>query len=115
MTIKIYGIPNCDTMKKARKWLDANGIDYDFHDYRKSGVPEKQLRSWVRQAGWEALLNRRGTTWRKLDASVRDSIDEQSAIEVMLANPAIIKRPVLESGGTLLIGFNEDAYRSLGG
>ena len=111
--IKIYGIPNCDTMKKARRWLDDHGVEYAFHDYRKLGVPEQELNSWVAQVGWEALLNRRGTTWRKLGQAVRDDIDEASAIRIMLENPSIIKRPVLESGQQLLVGFNQEDYRSL--
>ena len=111
--IKIYGIPNCDTMKKARRWLEANGVEYDFHDYKKLGVPEENLKSWVNQAGWETVLNKRSTTWRKLDNKLKDNIDEASAIEVMLINPSIIKRPILESGKTLLIGFKEAAYLPL--
>jgi arsenate reductase len=111
--IKMYGIPNCDTIKKARKWLEANGVDYEFHDYKKQGVPEKNLRQWVKQAGWETLLNRRGTTWRKLPEDVRENIDEASAIEVMMDNPSAIKRPVLEADNVLLIGFKEDEYSKL--
>ena len=111
--ITIYGIPNCDTMKKARRWLEANGMEYTVHDYRKLGVPEKNLRDWVKKAGWETVLNRRGTTWRKLDDEVRNSIDTESAIQIMLDNPSIIKRPVLESGSQLLIGFNESDYQQL--
>ena len=108
--ITLYGIPNCDTMKKARKWLDEHGIEYHFHNYKKDGVPEKKLRQWVKQLGWETLLNRRGTTWRKLDESVKNSIDEATAVKIMLDNPSIIKRPVLENGDTLLVGFKEDEY-----
>lgn len=111
--IKIYGIPNCDTMKKARKWLQSNGVEYEFHDYKKLGIPEKKLTVWVRQKGWENVLNKRGTTWRKLDDKVRGNIDEAQAIKIMLDNPSIIKRPVLESGGTLIIGFSEADYRQL--
>ena len=111
--IKIYGIPNCDTMKKARRWLDDNGVEYTFHDYRKLGVPEKELARWVRNAGWETLLNRRGTTWRKLDDARKNSIDEASAIQIMLDNPGIIKRPVLESGKLLLVGFRQEDYQRL--
>jgi Spx/MgsR family transcriptional regulator len=111
--IKIYGIPNCDTMKKARRWLDDNGVAYSVHDYKKLGVPEKDLRRWVKQAGWEALLNRRGTTWRRLDESVRNGIDTASAIRIMLEHPAIIKRPVVESGRTLLIGFDQNEFQKL--
>lgn len=111
--IKLYGIPNCDTMKKARKWLDENNIDYEFHDYKKLGVPEKDLKQWVKKSGWEALLNRRGTTWRKLDDNTKNNIDASSAIRIMLDNPSIIKRPVLEAGNKLFIGFNVDEYNSL--
>ncbi len=109
----LYGIPNCDTMKKARKWLDEHGVAYQFHNYKKDGVPEKKLRQWVKQLGWETLLNRRGTTWRKLDESVKNNIDEPSALQIMLDNPSIIKRPVLENSGTLLVGFKEAGYQQL--
>jgi len=111
--IKLYGIPNCDTIKKARKWLKDNGVDYQFHDYKKLGVPEKELKNWVKQVGWETLLNKRGTTWRKLDDNTKNSIDEKSAIQIMLANPSIIKRPVLVKGKTLLVGFSADDYAKL--
>lgn len=111
--IKIYGIPNCDTMKKARKWLDEHNLEYKFHDYKKQGVPEKNLKQWVKQAGWETVLNKRGTTWRKLDDAIKNNIDETSAIQVMIDNPSAIKRPVLEQGKTLLIGFKEDEYKTL--
>ncbi len=111
--IKIYGIPNCDTMKKARKWLESHDVAYEFHDYKKLGVPENNLKSWVKQAGWEAVLNKRGTTWRKLDEKTRNNINQDSAIMIMLDNPSIIKRPVLESGKTLIIGFNETEYQQL--
>ena len=111
--VKIYGIPNCDTMKNARRWLEANGIEYDFHDYKKLGVPEKNLKAWVQKAGWETILNKRGTTWRKLDDELKHNIDNKSAITIMLGNPSIIKRPVLESNQLLLIGFKEDEYKQL--
>ena len=111
--IIIYGIPNCDTMKKARKWLKANGVEYEFHDYKKMGVPEKKLIAWVKKTGWGQILNKRGTTWRKLDESVKENMDETQAINVMLEHPSIIKRPVLESGDTLLIGFNDADYQQL--
>ena len=111
--IKMYGIPNCDTIKKARKWLDNNGVDYDFHNYKKDGVPEKQLKKWVENKGWEVLLNKRGTTWRKLDDKIKDSVNQKSAIKIMLDNPSIIKRPVLESGKKLIVGFKDDDYRKL--
>ncbi|HED36359.1 MAG TPA: ArsC family reductase [Gammaproteobacteria bacterium] len=111
--IKLYGIPNCDTIKKARKWLSANGLEYDFHDYRKQGVPEKELSKWIKQTDWELLLNKRGTTWRKLDEETKNSIDKASATQIMLDNPSIIKRPVLTQNKTLLIGFKEDEYSQL--
>jgi len=111
--IKLYGIPNCDTIKKARNWLKDNKLDYEFHDYKKLGVPEKELSSWVKQLGWETLLNKRGTTWRKLDDATKDSVDEASAIEIMMENPSIIKRPVLSKGKTLLVGFKAEEYAKL--
>jgi len=111
--IKIYGIPNCDTIKKARKWLDKSNLEYEFHDYKKMGVPEKNLKLWVKSAGWENILNKRGATWRKLDDNTKNNIDENSAIQVMLDNPSAIKRPVLESGKILLVGFKENEYKAL--
>jgi len=109
----LYGIPNCDTMKKARKWLNDNGIEYRFHDYKKQGLDETLLRAWIDEIGWEALLNRRGTTWRKLPQAVRDGINKESAIRVMLENPSIIRRPVLESEEQRHVGFSEQAYQEL--
>ncbi|MEW7997800.1 MAG: ArsC family reductase [Candidatus Thiodiazotropha endolucinida] len=113
MMVKLYGIPNCDTMKKARRWLDEHGIAYQFHDYKKVGVDEKLLRQWVDSVGWEALLNRRGMMWRKLDDSVKAEINEENAIRIMLETPSIIKRPVLETDKTLNVGFTEEAYSKL--
>ena len=100
-------------MKKARRWLEDNGVEYTFHDYKKLGVPEQNLTRWVEQTGWESVLNKRGTTWRKLDDREKNSIDEASAIRIMLNNPSIIKRPVLESGKQLLIGFNQAEFQQL--
>ncbi len=111
MAITLFGIPNCDTIKKARRWLDTNGVLYTFHDYKKAGVPEDELKLWVKTIGWEVLLNRRGTTWRKLDTSIKDNIDEASAIKVMIDQPSSIKRPVLEIDDSLLVGFSEDTYK----
>jgi len=108
--ITMYGIKNCDTIKKARKWLEAEGVDYQFHDYKKEGIQKNQLVTWIAQLGWEVLLNKRGTTWRKLPDEVKDNIDEASAITVMLENTSIIKRPVLDTGNTLLVGFSADEY-----
>jgi len=108
----LYGIANCDTIKKARKWLKDNDVNYTFHDYKKRGVPEKELKQWIKQAGWEVLLNKRGTTWRKLDDSVKDLVNEKSAIHIMLENASIIKRPVLVQGKDILVGFKADEYAS---
>ena len=87
--ITLYGIPNCDTVRKARKWLDANGIEFDFHDFRKNGLDEKQLKRWVKELGWEVLLNKRGMMWRKLPDNQKENIDEKKAIAIMLAEPVI--------------------------
>lgn len=111
--ITLYGIKNCDTMKKAMKWLDAHGIDYRFHDYRKDGLDQALLQRWVDALGWEPLVNRRGTTWRKLPESDRENIDEAGAIQLMLANPALIKRPVLAMDGRYHVGFSESDYQQL--
>ncbi len=115
MAITLYGIRNCDTMKKARQWLDAHGVDYHFHDYRKDGLDEQQLRAWVDELGWETLLNKRGLTWRKLPPEVREAIDEESAIQIMRENPAIIKRPLLDLGDRRVVGFDEARYAELFG
>lgn len=111
--IKMYGIPNCNTIKKARKWLDVNNIAYTFHNYKKDGVPEKELKKWVKGVGWEILLNKRGTTWRKLDDTTKNNVNETLAIKIMLDNPSIIKRPVLEHGKNILVGFAENEYKEL--
>ena len=111
--ITLYGIPNCDTIKKARKWLNDNAIDFEFHDYKKLGAPEKELKAWVKQVGWEILLNKRGTTWRKLDEETKNSVNQISAIQIMLDNPSIIKRPVLVKDKTILVGFKESEYSEL--
>ena len=110
MTIQLYGIPNCDTVKKARKWLDAQGIDYAFHDYKKEGADRAKLERWSESAGWEPLLNRRGTTFRKLPEEDRADIDHDKAIELMVENPSMIKRPVVEYPGGLLIGFSQSEW-----
>jgi len=111
--IKLYGIPNCDTMKKARAWLAAHGIDYQFHDYKKAGIDEATLRGWIDQVGWEPLLNRRGMMWRKVPDEVKASIDEASAIVLMLETPSIIKRPVLDTGKGLHVGFKPEQYEEI--
>ena len=111
--ITIYGIANCDTMKKARAWLDQHGVDYTFHDYKKSGIDEKRLRLWANELGWQTLLNTRGMMWRKLPQEARDNIDAASAIALMLATPSIIKRPVLDTGTARHIGFKPDLYAEI--
>ncbi len=109
----LYGIKNCDTMKKAMKWLDDHGVDYQFHDYKKAGLSETQLKAWVQQLGWEQLVNSRGTTWRKLPESARDNLDAARAITLMQANLSLIKRPLLEHNNTLHVGFNPAEYEHL--
>ena len=108
--ITLYGIKNCDTVKKARAWLDGAGVEYSFHDYKTAGVPAANLRAWTNRLGWEALLNRAGTTFRKLPDAARADLNTERAVALMLAHPSAIKRPVLERGDTLLVGFKPDAY-----
>jgi arsenate reductase len=109
----LYGIPNCDTVKKARAWLDEHGVAYAFHDYKKAGVDEGQLRGWVERLGWDKVLNRAGTTFRKLPDSDKAGLNAARAVAVMLAHPSAIKRPILEAGDTLLAGFSAEAYAEL--
>ena len=110
MTTVLYGITNCDTVKKARAWLDERGIPYAFHDYKKQGTDPDKLAEWQRQAGWEKVLNRAGTTFRKLPDSDKEGLNERKALALMLAQPSMIKRPVLDLGGKLLVGFKPDIY-----
>jgi Spx/MgsR family transcriptional regulator len=111
MPITIYGIKNCDTMKKARAWLDKHKVDYVFHDYKSKGVERAKLETWVKKSGWETLLNRAGTTFRKLPDKDKANVTEKRALALMLAQPSMIKRPVLElGGGTLLVGFKPEQY-----
>jgi len=108
----IYGIKNCDTMKKARAWLDKKSIEYEFHDYKTSGIDKAKLEGWAKKAGWEALLNRAGTTFRKLPEKQKEGITEKKAIALMLEQPSMIKRPVLELiDGKLLVGFKPEEYQ----
>lgn len=112
MAITIYGIKACDTMKKARVWLDTHHVDYEFHDYKVAGIDPSHLKRWSRLVGWEVLFNRAGTTFRKLDEDDRQDIDEAKAIRLMVAQPSLIKRPVLDLGGDkLIVGFKPDSYR----
>jgi arsenate reductase len=111
--IELYGIPGCDTVKKARAWLDGHGIGYVFHDYKKEGADPTKLAAWSDAAGWEALLNRRGTTFRALDAADKADIDRSKAIRLMQAHPSLIKRPVVEYEGGVLVGFDPGAWGAL--
>ncbi len=113
MTATIYGIPNCDTVKKARTWLDQRGVGYAFHDYKKAGIDADTLRGWVDRLGWEAVLNRAGTTFRKLPDAEKAGLDADRAIALMLAQPSMIKRPMLVDGDRLEAGFKPERYAAL--
>ena len=110
MSVTIYGIKNCDTMKKARAWLDGHGVTYAFHDYKASGIEASRLQNWAGKVGWEVLLNRAGTTFRKLTDAEKADINEAKAVALMQAQPSLIKRPVIEADGTLLVGFKPELY-----
>ncbi len=110
MATMIYGIKNCDTMKKARRWLDDHGVEYGFHDYKLSGIDRDHLDRWCADAGWQTVLNRAGTTFRQLPDEAKANLDQEKAITLMLAQPSMIKRPVLEADGTLLVGFKPEVY-----
>jgi arsenate reductase len=112
MTIAMYGIKNCDTVKKARAWLDGHGVAYKFHDYKAEGADPKKLETWCKEFGWESVLNRAGTTFRKLPDADRADLDAAKAIKLMLAQPSMIKRPLVDLGGKRLLGFKEEAYAS---
>ncbi|MEJ0059112.1 MAG: ArsC family reductase [Terricaulis sp.] len=108
--VTIYGIKNCDTMKKARAWLEARGVAHAFHDYKAAGIERGVLEGWAKEVGWETLLNRAGTTFRKLDDADKEDLTQKKAIALMLAQPSLIKRPVLDVGGKLLVGFKPEIY-----
>ena len=112
MTVTIYGIKNCDTMKKARAWLDRAGVKYAFHDYKSAGIDKSHLERWSKAVGWETLLNRAGTTFRKLPDTDKEGLTAAKAIKLMLEQPSMIKRPVLETGKALLVGFKPDDYKA---
>jgi arsenate reductase len=114
MTV-IYGIKNCDTIKKARAWLGARKVDYDFHDYKFAGIDRAMLEGWIKKVGWEVLLNRAGTTFKKLPDADKEGLTEKKAIALMLAQPSMIKRPVLEAKGKLTVGFAPEVYKKLFG
>lgn len=107
----IYGIKNCDTVKKARKWLDVHEIKYQFHDFRIDGLTAEMIDQWFKSVGWESLVNRRSTTWRQLTDAQKENIDEQSAAVLLLDNPTLIKRPVLENDSGIIVGFSETSYQ----
>jgi arsenate reductase (glutaredoxin) len=109
----LYGIKNCETMKKARAWLDSHKIAYAFHDYKVSGIDKATLQDWVKKVGWETLLNRAGTTFRKLPDAGKERLTEKRAVVLMLAQPTMIKRPVLDKGGKLTVGFKPEAYEKV--
>ena len=109
----MFGIPNCDTIKKARTWLEKHGVEYAFHDYKKAGIEKALLEDWVKQAGWEALINRAGTTFRRLPEADKANLTEKKAVALMLAQPSLIKRPVLENKGRITVGFKPDEYARL--
>ncbi len=113
VSVTLYGIPNCDTIRKARAWLTEHGIDYVFHDYRKQGADAGLLQSMVQQLGWEVMLNRRGTTWRALPDAIKAQVDEQQALQLMQENPAVIKRPIVSRGNQLHIGFSATQYQEI--
>ncbi len=111
--ITLYGIPNCDTVSKARKWLAARGIEFQFHNFKKDGLDRDTLQNWVKQLGWEVLLNKRGMTWRKLSDEQKKDLDEAKAINIMLENTSIIKRPVLDIDGQFHVGFKPEQYEQI--
>ena len=110
MAITLYGIKACDTMKKARTWLDSHGVQYEFHDYKAAGIDTASLARWSKQVGWETLLNRSGTTFRKLPEAQKTDLNERKALDLMRAQPSMIKRPVLERGRLILVGFKPESY-----
>jgi arsenate reductase len=112
MTVTIYGIKNCDTMKKARAWLDKAGVQYAFHDYKTAGIDKAHLDRWSKDIGWETLLNRAGTTFRKLPDKDKEGLTAAKAMKLMMEQPSMIKRPVLETGKALLVGFKPDDYKA---
>tara|TARA_B110000046_G_C13019467_1_gene410351 strand:+ start:1619 stop:1963 length:345 start_codon:yes stop_codon:yes gene_type:complete len=109
----LYGIKNCDTIKKARKWLNDNSVEHHFHDVRIDGIDAATIEHWIDQAGWETVLNRRGTTWRKLDSAVQEATSRSNITTLLLEHPAMIKRPVLDLNGSITVGFKADQYQTI--
>ena len=106
----VYGIANCDAVRRARRWLDERGVEHAFHDYRKAGIEAARLDAWAARVGWDQLLNRRGTTWRGLDASAREGVDRAKAIRLMAQSPTLVRRPVIEHGDEVVVGFDETLF-----
>ncbi|MGF1753873.1 ArsC family reductase [Vibrio makurazakiensis] len=113
MTTTMFGIPNCDTIKKAKKWLQAENIEFDFHDYRKQGIDEDLVKTFCSELGWELVLNKRGTTYRQLSQEQKDSLNESTVIDLLVEHPAMIKRPILKVGEQFHIGFKADQYSTI--
>ncbi|MCW8900992.1 MAG: ArsC family reductase [Gammaproteobacteria bacterium] len=111
--LKLYGIKNCDTVKKARRWLENHGVDYQFHDFRQDGLDKKQLTAWVEKLGWESILNKRSTTWRSLSDEEKNISSNSQAIKLLLTNPTLIKRPIAQNSNVLLIGFKDVDYKNI--
>ena len=111
--ITLYGIKNCDTVKKARNWLQESGIDYRFHDFREDGIERSDVAAWIDELGWETIVNRRSTTWKQLDAETRDAMDATSALEAVLEHPTLVKRPLIDTGTERAVGFKPELYRAL--
>jgi len=111
--LTLYGIKNCDTVKKARRWLEDHGVGYQFHDFRQDGLDKKQLSGWIEQLGWEVIINKRSTTWRNLSDKDKELITNSQAVKLLLANPTLIKRPVVQSNKLLLVGFNETEFKKI--
>lgn len=109
----LYGIPNCDTIKKARTWLEKHGIAYQFYDYKKSGITKTQLTAWCKELGFDVLVNQRGTTWRKLPDNAKENLTNTKAIHLMMENPSLIKRPILDTGKVRIVGFDEKQYQQV--
>jgi arsenate reductase len=109
----LYGISNCDTVKKAKNWLESNNLDYRFHDFRKQGLEPEIIQDWLTQISWDKLLNKRSTTWRNLESEVQQSVNADNIIELLVKNPTLIKRPVLKVNGIINVGFNADTYQGI--
>ena len=111
-TVTLYGIKNCDTVKKARKWLDAHEINYHFHDFREQDINSNQVKLWIQQLGWDKVVNKRSATWKQLDGTERDNMDEVSAVAAILGNPTLVKRPLLDIDGQYSVGFSAEDYQA---